>query len=245
MDSLLLSRQGIRILLITSIFYFYTAGIASAGITPVDQLREVRVWATASNQGEYDEQEGFASAPDFEPFTDGVSVEASVIGPPAAEASASAEQDSFFGTNVIEAHGLASCSAWNEFFGGEESNASCNSSSDFGIVFTVDQSSTWRLTGSLYIEGVYDNVVITFFEETLELLYVELNYTGGPESIDETFQLTPGKHYNLTATAYSCSVPAGGMDQAAASFDIIFIPEPTTLSILVIGSMVILSKRRH
>lgn len=231
--------------------------VVAGVITPVSQNRGVMIWAEASTPGGgYDtssDSMSITNSGPFGPFIELVQASAQVFGPPEAGAEGEATQNSSIEPNGISATGGAHCEAFGEMYEVdpgpppviEESEAYCDGSSDFGVVFTVGQTSTWTLTGTMSIWGFSDHVAITFYEDTTELLYAELDHTGGPDTIDETFVLTPGKDYSLTAMAYACAMAYGdSYETGGADFDMTFVPEPATLSLLAVGGIGLLLKRK-
>ncbi|MFN0134903.1 MAG: PEP-CTERM sorting domain-containing protein [Phycisphaerae bacterium] len=136
--------------------------------------------------------------------------------------------------------------------GAADSNASANAGSGetssgnaiTGMLFQFDllEPQTLRFVGS--IEEFGGGAAFAYLKLGNDVL-VDLP-TGTPASVDVTLDLLPGRYEFMTCTGSSAFVGEdGGFANAFASVSatISIVPEPTSLGLLVLGSLALLRRR--
>ena len=222
-----------RLLALAALLALCAPAANGAALTPTEQMRDISAAVDVS----VCDGEGNCDGPfdvdgdevfDFGPFDSEVGVEIGTPdgGPFIAWAAAGASQTSQIGVASMAAAGEVSGSARTVPPDGDGENfADYFGESLFSVWFTVDEDSSWRLTGSLAGDPVGDPVHVEF--------NIRNDFGGGDilwwfdptdgTLFDETFDLSASEEYRVFAVAKAEGDGYDGFDtEQSASFNLAF-----------------------
>lgn len=231
------------------------ASAASAAVITLDkQERYVTVEAGASlladqQQGDYDSHN--ATAADAAPFDpqgstgDALTADAAYAG---GWGSGEADQTSTISTTLLEATGYGQVDAGAD----ADTTSHGRSGSIFRVDFTLDEESTWSLTGSIAESGgASSEVYVWLLHGTEDVLYASADGTarpiserlslgGGQYSLMARARLYTGAHPEIPGVAPFSDGPPG-TGEYCVRFEL--VPEPATLGLLAMGGLAVLRRR--
>lgn len=230
---------------------------ASAAIITVDkQERYVTVGASAwaignQQQGDHDFHEAVATdAAPFDPHGstgDALAASAAYAG---GWGSGEADQTSTISTTLLEATGYGQVDAGAD----ADTEGIGSAESIFRVDFTLDEGSTWSLAGTIAESGGAASEVYVWLvrSSTVDVLYASADDTTVPFS--EELSLLAGQ-YSLMARANLFTeahpdIPGvapfsdGPFGTGEYSVRLELVPEPATLSLLAMGGLALLRRRR-